>query len=501
MTDRISLGCEAGQPNTSAELLLRFANRHGLIAGATGTGKTVTLQVLAEGFSRAGVPVFMADVKGDLGGLCQPSGQEPFLLDRARTIGQLEFVPQAFPVAFWDVFGEQGHPVRTTITDIGPLLLARMLELNETQEAVLSVAFRYADDQGLLLLDLPDLRALLTAMTENAAELSSQYGQVSKQSIATIQRNLLRFEDQGANHFLGEPALDLRDFMRQNGEGKGYINILSANRLMRSPRLYAGFLLWMLAELFEDLPEAGDLTVPKLVFFFDEAHLLFNDAPKALVETIEQVVRLIRSKGVGVYFITQNPQDIPEAILGQLGNRVQHALRAFTPAQQQFIKVAAQTYRPNPAFEVETVLPELSIGEALVSTLDAAGAPSIVQRVLIAPPTSRLGPCTEAARELAQQSDGIGQRYDETVDRESAYELLQQKAESSPVSPVSEPLTRCYEEPQRDQALASTARRSGGGSDSMAEMVVKTVVRAVSSSIGRQIAREVMRGLLGSRRR
>lgn len=493
MTDTntsIYLGSVTNAPDNKQFFELKWANRHGLIAGATGTGKTVTLQVLAEGFSNAGVPVFMADVKGDLSGICQPSAKEDFLIKRAEAIGFTGFKSQAFPVTFWDVFGKNGHSVRTTISEIGPLLLARMLELNDVQEGVLNIAFRHADAQGLLLLDLKDLRALLNTIHDNAAEMSKEYGQVSKPSVATIQRALLRLEDQGAARFFGEPALDLKDLMRTDMDGKGYINILNANELMQSPRLYATFLLWMLSELFEDLPEAGDMAKPKLVFFFDEAHLLFNDAPKSLLEKIEQVVRLIRSKGVGIYFITQNPQDIPETVLGQLGNRVQHALRAFTPQQQKFIKAAAQTYRENPAFKVDDVITDLSVGEALVSTLEDKGNPSMVQRTLIRPPSSKLGPASAEGIRMASQADGIGGKYDTAQDRESAYEILKGKAEVA---------SRQAEKAQDAATKTKTPRASNR--QTVGEAAVKSLVRAATSSVGRTIAREIMRGVMGSLRR
>lgn len=490
MTDtQIYLGSVTGAADQKQYLNLKWANRHGLIAGATGTGKTVTLQVLAEGFSNAGVPVFMADVKGDLSGICQPSEKPDFLVKRAEAIGLSDYRAQAFPAAFWDVFGANGHAVRTTVSEIGPLLLARMLELNDVQEGVLNIAFRYADEQGLMLLDLKDLRALLNAVHENAEEISSEYGQVSKPSIATIQRALLRLEEQGADKFFGEPAIDLKDFMRTDMDGKGYINILSAEKLMSSsPRLYATFLLWLLSELFEELPEAGDADKPKLVFFFDEAHLLFTDAPKSLLEKIEQVVRLIRSKGVGIYFVTQNPQDIPDSVLGQLGNRVQHALRAFTPQQQKFIKSAAQTYRPNPAFAVENVMTELSVGEALISVLEDKGNPSMVQRTLIRPPSSKLGVASAEARRMSAMADGIGGKYDAVQDRESAYEVLKKKAEGAAA--------------QAEKAQGS-AKKSTGGSrrESVGEAAVKSLVRAATSSIGRTIARELIRGVMGGLKR
>ena len=485
--DAIYIGSETGASDNKQFLPLKWANRHGLIAGATGTGKTVTLQVLAEGFSNAGVPVFMADVKGDLSGICEPSEMQDFLTKRANIIGLEGYTAKAFPVIFWDLYGESGHPVRTTISEIGPVLLARMLELNDTQEGVLNVAFRIADEEGMLLLDLKDLRALLINMSERASEISSAYGMVSKPSIAAIQRALLRLEDQGADQFFGEPALDLRDFMRRDLDGRGMVNILAADKLMQSPRLYATFLLWLLSELFEELPEAGDADKPRLIFFFDEAHLLFKDAPKALFEKVEQVVRLIRSKGVGVYFVTQNPQDIPESVLGQLGNRVQHALRAFTPQQKKFIKVAAQTYRQNEKFDVGTVITELGVGEALVSTLEGKGTPSIVERTLIRPPSSKLGVALVAAKQAALQNDGVGQKYDTAQDRESAYEILQKRA--------AEKVEKAEKADPKKQKKKASNRQS------VTEAAVKSVVRSMSSSIGRRIAKEVMRGLLGSLKR
>lgn len=484
----IFLGAESGNPAFRQTFSLRYANRHGLIAGATGTGKTITLQSLAEGFSAAGVPVFLADVKGDLSGLCQPSAGEDFIARRNEEIGVTDFTPRACPVTFWDLYAEKGHPVRTTISEVGPVLLARMLDLNETQEGVLTIAFRHADEEGLLLMDLKDLRALLNLMHDNAAEISKEYGQVSKPSIATIQRQILRLEEQGGDQFFGEPALELSDLMRTDIDGKGYVNILAADKLMNAPRLYATFLLWMLSELFEELPEAGDLEKPKLVFFFDEAHLLFTDAPKSLLEKIEQVVRLIRSKGVGIYFITQNPQDIPESVLGQLGSRVQHALRAFTPNQQKFIKQAAQTYRANPAFKVEEVISDLAVGEALVSTLEEKGAPSMVRRILVRPPQSKVGPCSADAKSMAMKADGVGGKYDQSRDRESAYELLTQKAEAA---------TKQAESAQREAQKTKPAK-AGRSRESVGEAAIKSVVRAASSSVGRTIARELIRGIMGS---
>ncbi len=386
-----------GKSGKPERLALKLANRHGLVAGATGTGKTVTLQVIAEGLSKAGVSVFAADIKGDLSGLSQPGdGKEPFVR-RAKELG-LDYVPDRFPVVFWDLFGEQGHPIRATISEMGPLLLSRLLDLNETQEGVLNIAFRIADEQGLLLLDLKDLRALLTFIAENAKSLTQTYGNVSTPSVGAIQRQLLVIENQKGDHFFGEPALDIRDLMRVDRDGRGTVNIIAADKLMENPRLYATFLLWLLSELFEELPEVGDLDKPKLVFFFDEAHLLFADAPKALADAVERVVRLIRSKGVGVYFVTQNPLDIPETVLGQLGNRVQHALRAFTPRDQKAVRSAAETFRQNPQLDVAKVITELGVGEALVSMLEGKGTPSMVERTLIAPPAGRVGPVTADER-------------------------------------------------------------------------------------------------------
>ncbi len=421
-----------GGNGENQHLALGRANRHGLIAGATGTGKTVTLQGLAESFSANGVPVFVADVKGDLSGIGMP-GSPKFkhadkLEGRAKELGMDDYEYSDNPVIFWDLYGEQGHPIRTTISEMGPLLLARLLDLNETQEGVLQIIFRHADDKGLLLLDFGDLQSMLQWANENAKELSGKYGNVSKQSVGAIQRQLLSFEAQGADYFFGEPALEIDDFLKSDDQGRGYINVLAADKLMRGPKLYATFLLWLLAELFESLPEVGDPEKPTLVFFFDEAHLLFDDAPKALQEKIEQVVRLIRSKGVGVFFVTQNPIDIPEEVAGQLGNRVQHALRAFTPRDQRAIKAAAETFRINPDLDVEEAITELKVGEALVSTLDEEGAPTVVQRTLIKPPRSRLGPVTAKERAIIQSISPFEGKYDEAVDRESAEEVLAQKA-------------------------------------------------------------------------
>ncbi len=433
------------------------ANRHGLIAGATGTGKTVTLQGLAESFSREGVPVFVADVKGDLAGIAMP-GSPTFkhadkLESRAKELGVTNYAYEANPVVFWDLYGELGHPVRTTISEMGPLLLARLLDLNETQEGVLNIVFRYADEQGLLLLDLADLQSMLAYTAENAAQLTTKYGNVTKASVGAIQRQVLALDSQGVGSFFGEPALEIADFIRVDDEGKGIVNVLVADKLMNSPKMYATFLLWLLADLFESLPEIGDPEKPKLVFFFDEAHLLFDDAPKALTDTIERVVRLIRSKGVGVYFITQNPIDIPEEIAGQLGNRVQHALRAFTPRDQKAIKAAADTFRINADLDVETVITELRVGEALVSTLMEDGAPSVVQRTLVMPPRSRLGPITDAERSAVQAMSVVGNKYDGGVNRESAEEILAQKAADAAATAVEV-------EEQGEEAVGRRERKS-----------------------------------------
>ncbi|MGA7074419.1 helicase HerA-like domain-containing protein [Bradyrhizobium sp.] len=415
-----------GKGEQPAWLTLALANRHGLVTGATGTGKTVSLQVMAEGFARAGVPVFAADIKGDLSGISEVGEAKDFILKRAADMG-LSFQPDQFSTVFWDVFGEQGHPVRATVSEMGPLLLSRMMDLNDVQEGVLNIAFKVADEQGLLLLDMKDLRAILSFIAEHAGELTTQYGNVSKQTVGTIQRQLLVLENQGGDKFFGEPALDLKDFMRTGRDGRGMVNILAADRLMQSPRLYATFLLWMLSELFEQLPEAGDPPKPKLVFFFDEAHLLFNDAPKALMDEIEQVVRLIRSKGIGVYFVTQNPIDVPDKVLAQLGNRVQHALRAFTPRDQKAVTAAAQTFRPNPKLDTARVIMELGKGEALVSFLEGNGIPAMVERVMVRPPTARIGPITPEERKAIIDNSPVKGKYDTAIDSESAYEVLQKR--------------------------------------------------------------------------
>ena len=419
-----------GKGGEFAWLTLGLANRHGLVTGATGTGKTVSLQVMAEGFAGAGVPVFAADIKGDLSGIAEVGEAKDFILKRAADMG-VEFQPDRFSTIFWDVFGEQGHPVRATVSEMGPLLLSRMMDLNDVQEGVLNIAFKVADEQGLLLLDMKDLRAILSYIAEHAADLTTQYGNVSKQTVGTIQRQLLVLENQGGDKFFGEPALDLKDFMRTDRDGRGMINILVADKLMQRPRLYATFLLWMLSELFEQLPEAGDPPKPKLVFFFDEAHLLFNDAPKALMDKIEQMVRLIRSKGVGVYFVTQNPIDVPDKVLAQLGNRVQHELRAFTPRDQKAVTAAAQTFRPNPKLDTAKAITELGKGEALVSFLEGNGVPAMVERVMIRPPTARIGPITPEERKSIMDNSPVKGKYDTAIDSESAYEMLQKRVAGS----------------------------------------------------------------------
>ncbi|MEM7172969.1 MAG: helicase HerA-like domain-containing protein [Pseudomonadota bacterium] len=496
---KIFVGATADKTPLAQGLNLKLANRHGLIAGATGTGKTVTLQILAEGFSQAGVPVFLADVKGDLSGLSQAGKPNPKLSERAQTIGLDDYSMDAAPVVFWDLFGKQGHPIRTTVSEMGPLLLARLLELNDTQEGVLSVAFQLADDDGLLLLDLKDLRSLLNFVGENSAEIGIKYGRVSRASIGAIQRRLLTLQQQGGGKFFGEPALKLQDFMtRTAGRGRthsrGTVNILAADKLMMSPRLYATFLLWLLAELFEELPEVGDPDKPKLVFFFDEAHLLFNDAPKALIEKVEQVVRLIRSKGVGVYFVTQSPLDIPDAILGQLGNRFQHALRAFTPRDQKAVKAAAETFRPNPKFKAAAAIKELGLGEALVSTLQGKGAPSVVQRTLIRPPASRLGPAKPAERRAVIAASPLAGVYDETLDRRSAHEILTERAEKA--VKAAEKAAREKEKEKQGKSAKTASSRSSSSSrrQSGTEAFTSSLLRKIGYALGGAI----VRGILGA---
>ena len=522
------IGLGGGEPQA---LVLKRANRHGLVAGATGTGKTVTLQGLAESFSRAGVPVFAADVKGDLSGMAMAGSptartHEPFS-KRAAEIGYSDWQYGAAPVQFWDLFGEQGHPVRTTVSEMGPLLLARLLGLNDTQEGVLTIAFHVADDDGLLLLDLDDLQAMLAACSERADELSARYGNVAKTSVGAIQRQLLQLRSQGGEHFFGEPALSIQDFIKTDDNGHGVVNILAADKLMASPRLYATFLLWLLSELFESLPEVGDPDKPKLVFFFDEAHLLFEEAPKALLDKVEQVVRLIRSKGVGVYFVTQNPIDIPEDVAGQLGNRVQHALRAFTPREQRAIKAAAETFRANPDLNVETAITELKVGEALVSVLMADGAPSPVQRTLVKPPRGRVGPVTPEERKILIETDLVGAKYDTRVDRESAEELLsakaseasaaaaeakaQDEAEKAALAQAKDDARAAKEaerqrlseqrEADRQARLEEAARRKAEreAANNPWNRAVKSATQSASSAAGRAVAGEVSKAIFGKK--
>jgi DNA helicase HerA-like ATPase len=490
-------------------LLPGLANRHGLITGATGTGKTVTLQTLAESFSRLGVPVFMADVKGDLTGISQPGKIGDKLATVLKDRGIALPHPMACPTTLWDVFGEQGHPVRATISDMGPLLLTRMLGLNDTQAGVLNLVFKIADDQGLLLLDMKDLRAMLQYVGDNAKNFTTEYGNISAASIGAIQRGLLQIESQGGDRFFGEPMLNIEDFMQTDAQGLGMVNILAADKLMNSPRLYATFLLWMLSELFEVLPEIGDPEKPKLVFFFDEAHLLFKDAPAALVERIELVVRLVRSKGVGVYFITQNPLDIPDSVLGQLGNRVQHALRAYTPRDQKAVAATAQTMRPKAGLNIESAITELAVGEALVSFLDAKGRPCETERVFVLPPASQLGPITAEQRQALIQNSLVAGVYESAQDRDSAYEKIKGQAPQGHSSPASAPPGQATEGADNDGGVmgglsslifGSTGPR-GGQRDGVAQMVVKSAVRTVGSAIGREIVRGVLGGLLGSSRR
>ncbi len=473
-----------GKGDKKVYLHPRMANRHGLIAGATGTGKTVTLQILAEGFSRIGVPVFLADVKGDLSGLAAPGKDHPKIHERIDRIAIEDYQARAYPVTFWDVFGQQGHPVRSTITDMGPLLLSQLLNLNETQEGVMALVFRVADDNGWLLLDLKDLRSMLQFVSKHRKEFQSLYGNISPASVGAIQRRLIGLEEQGANRFFGEPDLNLDDLMQTADDGRGRINILSAEQLMQAPKLYSTILLWLLSELFERLPEVGDPEKPRLVFFFDEAHLLFDDASDALLDKIEQVVRLIRSKGVGIYFVTQNPLDVPVTVLGQLGNRVQHALRAFTPRDRKAVKAAAETFRPNPRLDTEQVITELGVGEGLVSTLDRKGRPSPVERALIVPPESRIGPISKAARKRIIDASVLKGVYDKPVDRESAYEILKQKAEQAA---------------ELAEQEKKSPRRGGRQRQTPLEAFAKSTLRAIGSSIGRQIARGILGSLFGRR--
>jgi DNA helicase HerA-like ATPase len=490
-----------GKSEKAEYLTLHYGNRHGLVTGATGTGKTVTLQVLAEGFSRAGVPVFAADIKGDLSGIAAVGEAKDAFVKRAKDLG-FDYQPDEFPVIFWDMFGEQGHPIRATISEMGPLLLSRLMDLNDVQEGVLNIAFRVADEEGMLLLDLKDLRAMLGFIAEHADTLTTQYGNVSKATIGTIQRQLLVLENQGAEKFFGEPALDLKDFMKVDRDGRGYINILAADKLMENPRLYATFLLWLLSELFQVLPEVGDPDKPKLVFFFDEAHLLFNEAPKALLDKIEQVVRLIRSKGVGVYLVSQNPLDVPDKVLAQLGNRVQHALRAFTPRDQKAVRAAAETFRANPKLDTATVISELGKGEALVSFLEGNGTPSMVERCMVRPPSARVGPVTGDERKAVIMKSPVKGKYDQAVDSESAYEMLQKRTQATAAG----------------DAAGAEAGQSGGllgqiggmlgtlfGTSrprnqrlSTGQLITRQITRSVTNRVAGQIAGDLGKSIAGS---
>jgi len=543
MADDTSIFVGAGE--SDQYLLLKYGNRHGLIAGATGTGKTVSLQTLAEGFSAYGVPVFMADVKGDLSGVSQAGGTNPHAIDRAKQLKIDGYTGRAFPAIFWDLFGAKGHPVRTTVSEIGPVLMARLLQLNDTQEGVLNIVFKVADEQGLLILDFKDLQAVLQWTAENAGTLTTKYGNVSKQSIGTIQRALLMLQQQGGERFFGEPALDLKDMIRTDASGFGVVNVLAADKLMESPKLYSTFLLWLLSELFQVMPEVGDLEKPKFVFFFDEAHLLFDDAPKALLDKIEQVVRLIRSKGVGVYFVSQSPADVPDSVLGQLSNRVQHALRAFTPKDQKAVKTAAETFRPNKKFSAAEAIVELGVGEALVSFLDAKGVPTPVERCFVAPPRGRIGPATDAERANVIKASPLAGKYDQVVDRDSAYEVLMgrtgggqvQHEETStppprrrgqydapppapnapsgpwgsapsqapaeePPKPKPEPRLREAQPPEQ-QRPSSSVPKTGGRSDSIQTTIIKSAARTATNIAVREASRAIFgsgrnAGILGS---
>jgi len=493
-----------GKGENLVTLQPKYANRHGLIAGATGTGKTITLQVLAEGFSRIGVPVFMADVKGDLSGISQKGSAHPKVDERVEHIGIDDFEFDSNSCVFWDLFGDKGHPVRATISDMGPTLLSQLLGLNETQAGIMTVVFRFADDEG-------DLTTTLKFIGDNAKQFKADYGNISSASVGAIQRRLIELEESGADEFFGEPQLDLWDLMRVDSNGRGNINVLAADKLMMKPKLYATFLLWLISELFEDLPEVGDQDKPRLVFFFDEAHLLFEDAPKALVEKVEMVVRLIRSKGIGIYFITQSPLDIPEDVLGQLGNRVQHALRAFTPKDKKAVRATAQTMRENPAFDSETAIMELGVGEALVSTLEEDGIPSIVERTMVRPPVSRIGPATEAERGQIIKSSPFAGRYDKDIDRESAHEKLKARVKKieapAPGSTLNTFPTAAQQAAAQQTKSApaaknkATAKPKGRQRQTVTEALTKSVVRSIGSSVGRQIGRGLLGGIMGTRRR
>jgi len=487
MTETLFIG-QADQ--LAITLLPKMANRHGLIAGATGTGKTITMQGLAEGFSEMGVPVFLADIKGDVSGITQPGKQHPKVAERVEIMHLDDFSFQGFPATFWDVFGKQGHPVRTTISDMGPLLLARLLKLNDTQQGVLSLVFRVADDNGWLLLDLKDLRAMLKFVSDNAKEFRTLYGNVSAASVGAIQRRLISLEDQGGDKLFAEPVLNLDDLMQTDAEGKGIINLLAANTLMNSPQLYSTFLLWLMSELFEQLPEIGDPDKPKLVMFFDEAHLIFKGAPQVLLDKVEQVVRLIRSKGVGVYFVTQNPTDIPDSVLGQLGNRIQHALRAYTARDQKAVRAAAQTFRDNPDLDTEQVITDLGVGEALVSLLDEKGRPQMVQRTLIKPPKSQIGPINDSQRSVLMANSLVAGVYEKEVDRESAFEILATRADESAKKQNAEEVAVAQEKERKKNERSSSGRKR--------QSVMETFMKSAMRSVGTQIGNKLVRGILGS---
>ncbi|MBN8293443.1 DUF853 family protein [Rhodobacter sp. NTK016B] len=506
MTDSVFIGGGGEGYGVPQDLLLKYGNRHGLIAGATGTGKTITMQIMAEEFSRAGVPVVLTDIKGDVSGMAVAGTPREAFQSRADTIGLGPMVHEAMPVTFWDLFGQHGHPVRTTISDMGPLLLSRILELTEAQEGVINVAFRLSDEEGWPILDLDDLRAMLQFLSENQREMSARYGNVTSASIGAIQRRLLVLENQGAAQFFGEPALEIADLMRVHA-GRGQVNILHAATLMQTPRLYATFMLWLLSELFEELPEVGDPDRPKLVFFFDEAHLLFDRAPRALVEKVEQVARLIRSKGVGVYFVTQNPDDVPEDILGQLGNRVQHALRAFTARDQQALRRAAQTYRANPRFETETAIREVGVGEAVTSFLEAKGVPGMVERTLIRPPSSMMGPCPEADRRAVIAASPLGRKYETPIDRDSAHEMLARRAETAArQAGAKEERDEGFTRARRYSPGSSRARRveatekprTSRSSSRRGDSVTEAFTKSMARSIGTRAGSAIVRGVLGS---
>ncbi len=485
-----------GKSDKREELFLQMANRHGLVTGATGTGKTVTLQIMAESFCKMGVPVFAADVKGDLSGISQEGTPQDFLLERAKKIGFDDYGFEATPTIFWDLFGEQGHPIRTTVTEMGPLMLSRLMGLTEAQEGALNIAFRIADNENLALLDLKDLRALLADLGDRGKQITTEYGNVAAPTIGSIQRRLVVIEEQGGDKFFGEPALDIQDLMRTTRDGRGYMNVLAADKLMQSPQLYATFLLWLLSEIFEVMPEVGDPEKPRLVFFFDEAHLLFADAPPGLLQKIEQTVKLVRSKGVGVYFVTQNPLDVPDSVLNQMGNRVQHALRAYTPRDQKAVKAAATTFRPNPKFDTEQVITSMGKGEALVSTLDLKGVPSMVGQTLIRPPSGRMGPITPAERQTLIKNSPVFGQYEEAIDRESAYEKLQKKAGIRAEADQQEAEGRATAKAQK-QATSASRREPQSATDRFVKGVAGSVGRQLGTSVARSIGNALVRGILG----